>query len=130
MRKGEITSNISFSHNVFQSYIYLSLVHQNAVLCGYGIILIKALKALMWHLSREQMLVFEYFLLFHNVFKMLLFSRSIKITYTLSSASALNLVQSEISFILLGVNLSSSNAFKLDEPKMERVNPLQHNGAF
>ena len=37
MRKQEllVTSNFSFSHNVFHSYI--SLVHQNAVLCGNGL---------------------------------------------------------------------------------------------
>ena len=32
-----VPSNFSFSHNVFHSYI--SLVHQNAVLCGTGLIL-------------------------------------------------------------------------------------------
>ena len=31
-----VTSNFSFSHNVFYSYI--SLVHQNEVLCGNGLI--------------------------------------------------------------------------------------------
>ena len=36
-RKGEllVTSNFSFSHNGFHSYI--SLVHQNVVLCGNGL---------------------------------------------------------------------------------------------
>ena len=30
-----VTSNFSFSHNIFHSYI--SLVHQNAALCGNGL---------------------------------------------------------------------------------------------
>ena len=30
-----VTSNVSFSNNVFQSYI--SLVHQNVLLCGNGL---------------------------------------------------------------------------------------------
>ena len=30
-----VTSNFSFSHNVF--HIFISLVHQNAVLCGNGL---------------------------------------------------------------------------------------------
>ena len=34
-RKHCVTSNFSFTHNVFQSYI--SLVHQNAVLCSNGL---------------------------------------------------------------------------------------------
>ena len=33
--KGKLTSNFSFSHDVFHSYI--SLAHQNAVLCGNGL---------------------------------------------------------------------------------------------
>ena len=36
VRKGEIASNFSFSHNVF--YGYISLVRQNVALCGNGLI--------------------------------------------------------------------------------------------
>ena len=38
MRKGEIAcyKQFSFSHNIFHSYI--SLIHQNAALCGHGLI--------------------------------------------------------------------------------------------
>ena len=32
-----VTSNFSSSHNVFHSYMYISLVRQNAVLCGNGL---------------------------------------------------------------------------------------------
>ena len=35
MEKLLVTSNFSFSHNVF--YGYISLVRQNAVLCGNGV---------------------------------------------------------------------------------------------
>ena len=54
MRKGEmlVTSNFSFSHNVFQSYI--SLAHQSVALCGNGLMhLQKALKAPPRRLSGE-----------------------------------------------------------------------------
>ena len=42
VRKGEIafTRNLSFFHNVFHSYI--SLVRQNAALCGNGLIIRRA----------------------------------------------------------------------------------------
>ena len=35
-----VTSNFSFSHNVFHSYTCISLVRQNAALCGSGLIML------------------------------------------------------------------------------------------
>ena len=37
-----VTSNFSFSHNVF--YSYRSLMRQTVVLCGYWLIIVQALK--------------------------------------------------------------------------------------
>ena len=89
-------SNFSFSHNVFHSYI--SIVCQNAVLCGNGLTLYKTTKfwtgprqqnkcdlnlkfALGWveNIVGKENAGYQHFLLFLQCFQMATFSGSLKV---------------------------------------------------